>query len=310
MPNFKYAAAIAVFLSLSNQGSAALTASGSGVLVSAHGDILTNDHVIRECSSVYVRSRHNQFPSRRQAEVAWTDKEKDLALIRVSNDSSYSYIFFREGHPSPGDTVVVMGYPLALHDSTATLTVGYLNALTGDKDNPDHIQISAQVQPGNSGGPVLDASGNLIGIVESRLKNEIAQNVNFAIKAEVAASFLRRYGIQYWTAQSDKNLMPAEVGKLGRPATVLVECYSSEPAPVTAAPPPPQYSPPSYPSPPVQRQITQLPDCASTGVKTELFKIGVKMNVAVYDIYPVGGEWRRYGDLPRRCLDERREETD
>ena len=94
-----------------------------------------------------------------------------------------------------------------------------------------YLQISAPVQPGNSGGPLLDASGHLVGIVTSKLNaanvarytGDIPQNVNFAIKAEVARTFLDSKGIAYRTVRSDQQLSPADVGDLAQPFTLYIE---------------------------------------------------------------------------------------
>ena len=137
------------------------------------------------------------------------DQKNDLALLRVANPPS-AVAAFRDGAPvRAGDTVVALGYPLpTLLSSSATLTVGYVSALSGMEDDARYLQISAPVQPGNSGGPLLDASGHLAGIVTSKLNAEnvarfigdIPQNVNFAIKAEVVRTFLDSKGIAYKSA--------------------------------------------------------------------------------------------------------------
>jgi S1-C subfamily serine protease len=94
-----------------------------------------------------------------------------------------------------------------------------------------NLQISAPVQPGNSGGPLLDASGHLIGVVTAKLNwrvakftGDIPQNVNFALKAEVAKTFLDSKGITYQKAPSDQQLSPADVGDVAQPFTVHITC--------------------------------------------------------------------------------------
>jgi tetratricopeptide (TPR) repeat protein len=145
--------------------------------------------------------------------------------------------------------VVALGYPLSgLLATTANLTVGNVSALAGIGDDSRYLQISAPVQPGNSGGPLLDPSGHLVGIVTSKLNaasvarytGDIPQNVNFAIKAEVARTFLDSKGIVYRTVRSDQQLSPADVGDMARPFTVYIECEQapsrSAAAPVMPAP--------------------------------------------------------------------------
>ena len=121
---------------------------------------------------------------------------------------------------------MALGYPLfGLLASTANLSVGNVSALAGLGDDSRYLQISAPVQPGNSGGPLLDASGHLIGIVTSKLDaarifrffGDIPQNVNFALKAEVARTFLDSKGIVYQTARSEQQLSPPDVEKLRGP---------------------------------------------------------------------------------------------
>jgi hypothetical protein len=128
---------------------------------------------------------------------------------------------------------VVLGYPLSgLLATSPNLTVGNVSALAGMGDDSRYLQVSAPVQPGNSGGPLLDASGHLIGIVTAKLNaaavarftGDISQNVNFALKAEVVRTFLDSRRISYETAHSEKQLSPADVGDIARPFTVQIEC--------------------------------------------------------------------------------------
>jgi uncharacterized protein (DUF2147 family) len=126
-----------------------------------------------------------------------------------------------------------------------------VSALAGLGDDSRYLQISAPVQPGNSGGPLLDASGHLVGIVTAKLNavriakftGDIPQNVNFAVKAEVAKTFLDSKGIAYRKGASDPQLSPADVGDIGRQFTVYVRCKQdiprSAPASATISKPPP-----------------------------------------------------------------------
>ncbi|MEX0815304.1 MAG: serine protease, partial [Dongiaceae bacterium] len=142
---------------------------------------------------------------------------------------------FREGRGvRAGDGVVVVGFPLrGLLASAANVTTGTVSALAGIRDDIRYLQITAPVQPGNSGGPLLDMSGNVVGVVVGKLDalavaevtGDIPQNVNFAIKDSVARSFLDANGIDYETAPADRDLSAADVGERARRFTVLLECW-------------------------------------------------------------------------------------
>jgi hypothetical protein len=231
---------------------AADTSTGSGVVIGGQGEILTNSHVIEDCQSITVQSPSNKSDT---ATVVARDQKNDLALVRIGKPSA-SIAAFREGSAvRAGESIVALGYPLSgLLASTASLSVGNVSALAGLGDDPRYFQISAPVQPGNSGGPLLDASGHLIGVVTGKLNaariarvtGDIPQNVNFALKAEVARSFLDGKGIAYQKAASDQQLSAADVGDVARPFTVYIRCERTKtPGMAGIAPPePPQTSPP------------------------------------------------------------------
>ena len=220
---------------------AAEISAGSGVMIGTQGEILTNSHVVEDCQKITV-----QFSSKysETAVLVARDQRNDLAVVRTSKPL-VSIAAFRDGAPvRAGDAVVALGYPLSgLLASTANVSVGNVSALAGLGDNSRYLQISAPVQPGNSGGPLLDASGHLVGIVTAKLNavrvakftGDIPQNVNFALKAEVARTFLDSKGIAYRKAPSDQQLSPADVGDIARPFTVHIECQQAA-SRVAAAP--------------------------------------------------------------------------
>ena len=201
---------------------------GSGVVFGAGGEVLTNAHVVNNCTKITIGAS-----SASAATLVASDEKNDLAVVR-GNVHLSSVIAFREGKPvRAGDVVVAVGYPLSgLLATTPNVSVGNVSALAGLGDNSRYLQISAPVQPGNSGGPLLDASGHLVGIVTGKLNaaavqrftGDIPQNVNFALKAEVARTFLDSKNIPYQNAPSQQQLSPADVGEIARPFTVQVEC--------------------------------------------------------------------------------------
>jgi uncharacterized protein YkwD len=209
------------------------TFTGSGVVVGTRGEILTNSHVVESCERIIVRLPSKELQA---AALVARDKKNDLAVVRINNLSLSVAAFRAGGAVRAGDAVVALGYPLSgLLATTANLTVGNVSALAGLGDDSRYLQISAPVQPGNSGGPLLDASAHLVGIVTSKLNaagvalvtGDIPQNVNFALKAEVARTFLESKGIAYQTVRSDQQLSPADVGDMARPFTVYIECHQA-----------------------------------------------------------------------------------
>jgi S1-C subfamily serine protease len=225
---------LAMFTIGAASGHAADALSGSGVVVGGHGEVLTNAHVVNACAQINIRSSAGNLAT---AQLIVRDEKNDLAVVRSATPLP-SVAVFREGRPArAGDPVVVLGYPLSgLLATTANLTVGNVSALAGLGDDARYLQISAPLQPGNSGGPLLDVSGHLIGIATAKLDaalvarftGDIPQNVNFALKAEVVRTFLDSKGIEYRTARSDQQLSPADVGEIARPFTVQIECQQPD----------------------------------------------------------------------------------
>jgi len=252
-------------ITISATVAAAETSAGSGVVIGTQGEILTNAHVVEDCQKITV-----QFSSQ-DSEVAVLiarDQKNDLALIKTGKLSA-SIAAFREGAPvRPGDSVVVLGYPLSgLLASTVNVSVGNANALAGLGDDSRYLQISAPVQPGNSGGPLLDTSGHLIGVVTSKLDpiryakitGDIPQNVNFALKAEVARTFLDSKSIAYRTARSEQSLSPPDVGDIARPFTVHIQCQRDTQRVAVASPIP---KPPSTNTSPPQQVARCAPNAS------------------------------------------------
>lgn len=197
---------------------------GSGVVVSESGDIVTNEHVVRSCARVRVQ------PSGAEVKVVARDARNDLALLR-GEGLNLPPVRLRAGrNVRLGEEVVALGYPLkGVLSSGTVVTTGIVNALSGLNDDTSAFQISATVQPGSSGGPILDRAGSLVGIVRARLLPTgpaNPQNVNFGINLATVGSFLESHSVAYQAAQPV--LKPAEVADLverARKSTVQVECY-------------------------------------------------------------------------------------
>jgi serine protease Do len=208
----------------------ASASSGTGFVVA--GDrVMTNHHVIEACSRIFVRTADNRILPVTERPVS--DPRRDLALLRVSGNPG-RVLPFRANPVRRGESVVTYGFPLAgLLSSGPTLTTGEVSALSGLGDNQTQFQISAPVQQGNSGGPLLDRQGHVIGVIVSKLNaariaqrtGDIPQNVNFAVKGTEAVDFLRRNGVTPVMRESpnaDRNA--AEIGEEAHPSTVFIRC--------------------------------------------------------------------------------------
>ena len=133
------------------------SSSGTGFVV-AEGRVLTNHHVIADCGRLVVR---NAGGVRVAGRVFASDRRRDLAIVTVPAEVGPALPFRDAPAVRRGESVVTYGFPLAgLLSSGPTLTTGDISALAGLRDNPNNFQISAPVQPGNSGGPLLDSQAN------------------------------------------------------------------------------------------------------------------------------------------------------
>lgn len=194
---------------------------GTGFFVSAQGHMLTNAHVAGDCRALSVHTDRGALPGR----LVRQDRRNDLALIAVDVRGDVAHARFRAGPQARvGDDVVVAGFPLqsALQNGL-NVTTGNVSALAGFEGNSAQVQVTAPVQPGNSGGPLLDMSGNVIGVIVSRLERG-AQNVNFAVQGGVARMFLDGGGAPFAEAPSAQALRTADVADAARRFTFQIEC--------------------------------------------------------------------------------------
>ncbi|HDZ08933.1 S1C family serine protease [Pseudohongiella sp.] len=211
-------------------GSPQVIGSGTAFAVTNEGHLITNYHVISECSSLRF-----QLPGALaiEATVVATNESFDLALLKT--DSTTRAAPFRtQGRIRLGDDIVVYGFPL-LGDlsSSGNLTNGLVSALTGLGDDLSTFQISAQIQPGNSGGPVFDIYGAVVGVVVSTANQDyfaqqsgnIPQNVNFAITSDITQSFLRANNIRYELSDNSEELSTADIAERAQTMTGALLCY-------------------------------------------------------------------------------------
>lgn len=204
--------------------------SGSGFIVSNQTFVLTNAHVIDGCMEVTVRINDRVI----RAAITARDRRNDLALLRLPASKNPVIVIQGNNTLYPGDSVVAIGYPLSdLLASEGNVSVGIVSALAGVGNNTSLLQISNPLQPGNSGGPLFDMTGHVVGVIVSKLDSlhtlkaygTLPQNVNFATKSTVAVAFMQASGVDFKTRKSTKELRPADVARKGRPATVPIQCW-------------------------------------------------------------------------------------
>lgn len=160
--------------------------SGTGFFLSKDGYIITNYHVIEDAQTIKVSGINDDNKISYTARVEISDKQNDLAILKIT-DISFTPLTnipytFKYTTSSIGEDCFVLGYPLiSTMGLDIKLTNGIISSKTGFEGNIAEYQMSAPVQPGNSGGPLFDKNGNIIGIVCA--KHREAENAGYAIKA-------------------------------------------------------------------------------------------------------------------------------
>ncbi len=205
--------------------------SGTAFSINDRGNLLTNYHVIEGCNSLTFRLP-GQDPV--AASVVATDIDADLALLKAEL-LTVPATFDLQNRPRLGDEIVVFGFPL-LGDlsSQGNLTSGLVSALTGLEDDMGTFQISAQIQPGNSGGPVINRSGSVVGVVVSQANEQYftrqagttPQNVNFAITGNEIHAFLNANRMKFLQATNTQQYLSiADIAERAQRYTGAVVCY-------------------------------------------------------------------------------------
>jgi S1-C subfamily serine protease len=211
----------------SEDGNKAATHSfGTGFFVSNQGDILTNNHVVAGCKNL---TTGDGKPLR----VLSKNARSDLALLKADFTPS-SVAMFRSGAaPKLGDAVVAFGFPLpGILSSEGNVSTGVLSATSGVQNDIRFVQISAPVQPGNSGGPLFDSSGHVIGVVVAQLDalqvaratGDVPQNVNFAVHWSEVRAFLDEEGIQYRKEPFQRGMNTRDIAAIGSKISVTIDC--------------------------------------------------------------------------------------
>lgn len=203
------------------------TSFGSGFLITSDGTLMTNAHVVAGCRRLYVAND-------KRARLLAIDVNLDLAIIKVAGVEGKPYASFSSDPARLGEDIAVFGFPLrTILADQLNMTIGSISSLAGMGGDPRHLQISAPVQQGNSGGPVLDPSGRVVGIVTSKLNalqiaeksGDLPQSVNFAIRHDVALTFARRHGVEPTLAPRETPLARPDLASRAQEFTLPISCY-------------------------------------------------------------------------------------
>ncbi|WP_404925139.1 S1C family serine protease [Mesorhizobium sp. ORM16] len=206
-----------------------VSASGTGFFVNGKGWVVTNAHVVEGCTTISV-------PRLGDGSDLAIDKQNDLAAFRLGDGEGKPFLPLRRSQPRLGEDIAAYGFPLTgvLSDSIK-VTTGNINSLVGIENDTRYLQVSTPLQPGNSGGPVVDQWGSIVGVSTAVLGSGFtnatgiaAQNVNFAIRSNVVELFLQSRGIQFDAADPASDAKPFSTADLSDkvvPSVVQVLCH-------------------------------------------------------------------------------------
>lgn len=203
---------------------------GSGFVVSPSGHVVTNQHVVDGCVGDIQGNLTGEAPVKLR--LVSSDETNDLALLQAPG-SFKDVATIKATAVHSGESVVAIGYPFhGLLTSDFTVTTGIISSLSGVINDTRFLQISAAVQPGNSGGPLLASSGEVVGVVAAKLNalkfvkatGNIPENINFAIKTGALRDFLDNSVVPYQTSDVKNELKTADIARNARSFTLLVSC--------------------------------------------------------------------------------------
>lgn len=212
------------------QASSEYQSSGSGFILTSNGVIVTNYHVVEDANGIDVLINQNGEVKTCKAEVLISDKTNDISLLKIKDNSFIKFAALPYAVNTQildvGTKVFALGYPMSnILGEEIKLTDGLISSKTGYQGDIVTYQISAPIQPGNSGGPLFDQNGNIVGITNAGVPD--AQNVGYAIKT----SYLRNLvdvapeTITLPTQNSISGLSFTEKIKKLTPYVVLIKVY-------------------------------------------------------------------------------------
>lgn len=203
--------------------------SGTGFFISSTGHVITNSHVVNQCDEMKVFFKDELHI----AKVISENTIYDLALLKI-DQTTPQYASFSAKDGQLGEAILVFGYPFGKNlSSYIKVTGGIVSSLTGMNNDLSLLQIDAPIQPGNSGGPIYNFKGEVIGITVASIDKAvffkefelIPENINFGIKNSIAKIFLTTNDLDFRSSNNTTKLESEQVAQLGKETTVYVECW-------------------------------------------------------------------------------------
>ena len=203
-------------------------ASGSGFYVSTQGHIITNHHVIDGCKEMKVHANGHVLNAVQIAD----DRRNDLALLRTYTTPKQVFSLSTESS-FPLQEIIVAGYPFGNNvSSTLKFTQGIVSSIAGLGNDYSQIQIDAALQPGNSGGPILDQYGNVVAVAVAKLSLEkilkdygvVPENTNFGVKSSAVRNLMQGNGVALKSPNTEV-LSKQDLSKVATDGTVFLSCW-------------------------------------------------------------------------------------
>ena len=169
---------------------------GSGIIISESGYIITNNHVIEDANEIEVELNSNGKIQKFGVDVVQTDLRNDLAILKISDVDFNSFesinYNFKSRSSAVGTKIYTFGYPKALSGmgKEIKVTEGIISSKSGIMGDITTYQTTAPIQGGNSGGPLFDDKGNLVGINSSKFNSNETENVNYSIKSSYVLNLI------------------------------------------------------------------------------------------------------------------------
>ena len=206
-----------------------VSGSGSGFVVNDDGFVITNVHVVEDCSLITVGKKII-------ASIEKADIVNDVAILKINSNGNYTPLKISENDIELGEEIFVAGFPINYILENLNFTSGLISSEVGVGQNVNRFQFTAPIQPGNSGGPIFNAYGGVVGIAVSTVSTKKfeemmganIQNINFGIKASTIKSLLNQSDVSISIGNPNWFAGQKNVANVAKTGTVLIQCWKEQ----------------------------------------------------------------------------------